>query len=70
MRANAARETYSATKVRATMVAVANDAQSGLIALLLAVELATFLGRHVFLQKSFYVGRRVVGDSRKELGET
>jgi len=29
------------------MGAVSNDAQSGLVALLLAVELATLLGRHV-----------------------
>jgi hypothetical protein len=49
------------------MGAVPNDAQSGLIALLLAVELAALLRRHVF--KSFYVGRKV-GYSRKELGES
>jgi len=39
------------------MRAIANNAQSSLIALLLAVELATLLSRHVF--KFFYVdGRR------------
>jgi hypothetical protein len=37
------------------MRAVANDAQSGLIALLLAVELATLLSRHVFF-KMFLCG--------------
>jgi hypothetical protein len=41
-------ETYSATKVRATVRAIANNAQSGLIALLLAAELATLLSRHIF----------------------
>jgi hypothetical protein len=38
--------TYRSTKVRATMGAVANNAQRSLVALLLAVELATLLGRH------------------------
>ena len=38
--------TYRSTKVRATMGAVANNAQRSLVALLLAVELTTLLGRH------------------------
>jgi hypothetical protein len=58
-------KTYSATKVRATMRAVANDAQSGLIALLLAVELATLLSRHVFLKMFLCGGRKIGGKFRK-----
>jgi hypothetical protein len=46
------------------MRAVANNAQSGLIALLLALELATLLSRHVFT--NFYVdGRTEGGNSNK-----
>jgi hypothetical protein len=47
------------------MRAVANDAQSGLIALLLAVELATLLSRHVFFKRFLFVGRKVAVKSRK-----
>jgi len=40
-------KTHIPTKVRAAMGAVSNDAQSSLVALLLGLELATLLGRHV-----------------------
>ena len=49
------------------MRAAANHAQSGLIALLLAVELTTLLSRHCL--ESFYVGRGKVVNSKEELGE-
>jgi hypothetical protein len=51
------------------MGAVANDAQRSLIALLLAVELATFLGRHVFTSRCVYASGWALGRHGRELTE-
>ena len=46
------RDTHSSTEVRTAMGTVSDDAQRGLVTLLLAVELATFLGWHVRWRES------------------
>jgi hypothetical protein len=48
-------KTHSSAKVRTAMGAVANDAQSSLVALLLTVELATLLGRHGWSARVFFI---------------
>jgi hypothetical protein len=53
--------THSSAKVGATVGAVSNDAQSSLVALLLAVELATLLGRHVLASRGGWLAGCGVG---------
>jgi len=67
--ANKKRNTHRSAEVSATMGAVANDAQRSLIALLLAVELATLLGRHVFTSRCVYASWWGLSRYGRELAE-